>query len=448
MAIERKESLNFACAEFAKTNQLLLEGGTVLLAVSGGMDSLALAHIFHLNGWPFAIAHANFQLRGAASDADEAFVTARAKDWNVPFFVRRFDTEAFAQAQGISTQMAARTLRYEWFEAIRSEQGYVSIATAHHLDDQLETLLLQLARRAGLPALGGIRPVQGAVIRPLLCATRDDIVQFVQQNNIAWREDESNATDDYARNALRHHAIPPLKTLYPDFPEAASRSMDHLATTSDNYLYLLRHLADLSTLPAKIEKSLILALPHPADALLLLLSPLGFAPEQVRQMAAGHTKSGLTWDSDKAKVVNDRTHWLIQTLEQEAETTAITIADDDIMVRLPDGQKLFFLPVSPKAPFPNGQTAIVVDAGRLTYPLTVRHWQAGDVFQPFGMDGKQQKLQDFFTNQKYSVADKARTWLLTDATGAIIWVIGARMDERFRVRIDKTTFALKISWQE
>lgn len=418
-----------------------LSKARLLVAVSGGLDSMVLAHWLQAAGISFGIAHANFQLRGSASDADEDFVKAAAEQWGVPFFTQRFDTKTYAEAHGLSTQMAARALRYGWLEDVRAAHGFSHIATAHHLNDQVETLLLHLGRGTGLAGFVGMKPVQGHLLRPLLSVKRVKVAAYAAQHGVVWREDSSNATDVYQRNAVRHHALPALEAIFPDFLEKTAQAMQHAAAALANYQHLL------GSQYSSLEKAQVLAFPYPTEVLFQHLYPLGFTPEQIRQMMDTVGQSGLQWQTpDGKRLVSDRTRWLLEdTAPTSSAAPILTIDADDLMVRLPNGGVLFVQQNVAASPFPDGKMAIIVAAEALRFPLTLRHWQTGDVFQPFGMHGQQQKLQDFFTNQKLSLPEKEQTWLLTDAQNRIIWVLGHRLDERFRVR-DTTQPMVKISW--
>ena len=226
--------------KFLKTHHLVSDQDSpTLLAVSGGLDSMVMMHLFYRAGLPFAVAHCNFQLRGVESDGDEHFVEKVALGFDVPFFVSRFETKTYAAEQGISTQMAARNLRYEWFAQLADEHNFSSIATAHHLNDSVETVLLNLARGTGMPGLSGINSKTGRLIRPLLFASRNEILEYSRIHEITWREDSSNDMDDYARNFVRHHIIPRLEDLNPSFLHTASRNMARIGEAEDNLSFLL-----------------------------------------------------------------------------------------------------------------------------------------------------------------------------------------------------------------
>jgi tRNA(Ile)-lysidine synthase len=405
-----------------------------LLGVSGGLDSVVLAHLWHRTGWPFAIAHAHFGLRGADSDADAVFVEALARELEVPFFIKRFDTASYATAQGISTQMAARQLRYEWWNALRTEEGFRYLATAHHRDDNVETVLYNFSRGTGLPGMAGISPIEGHLMRPLLWTGRAELSACAHAAGYRWREDKSNAEDHYRRNFIRHHLIPLFEDLNPAFSETAGRNIERLRSAEANlYALLSLHFGHTGQdTPSVLDKQRLLQLPAPAEALRLLLRPFGFNAEQARQTAEHLEETGFEISSDTHRLLLDRA--TLEVLPSgESALPEVLIHADDLMVRLPEGGSLFFMPASPGSAFPDGKISIRVSGAALHYPLKLRTWRSGDIFQPFGMNGQHQRLQDYFVNQKLSVAEKSRVRILEDYTGKVIWIVGYRLDERFRV---------------
>lgn len=423
-----------------------------LLAVSGGVDSVVMAHLFRQAGLPFGIAHCNFRLRGAASDADAEFVATLAADWQAPFFTAAFDTEQYAAENGISIQMAARDLRYAWFQQVATENGFARIATAHNLDDSVETALLNFTRGTGLNGLVGIpamsqMPTGVLLIRPLLFATRADIETWARSQHIHWREDSSNADDEYARNFIRHQLRPLFETLNPNFLHTVGRNLSRLNETAENLNFLLHRYFATDTPPdtaLTIDAKKLRALPAPAEALRNLLKNKQFSSEQIRQIAAGLDHTGLGVESASGwRLLVDREKIMVEP-PGSAGFSALRIQADDLMLRLPDGRRLLLMPTDSTAPLPDGTEAVVIDAEKIQYPLLLRPWQPGDVFQPFGMSGRSQKLQDFFTNRKISRFEKEKIPVLINGDGAIIWVIGHRLDERFRV-FPETVNCLKIT---
>lgn len=422
--------------EFVRIRKLFEEHQSVLLAVSGGLDSMVLLHLMSKRHKRLAVAHCNFQLRGGESDGDAAFVQATTQALGVPYVEKTFDTSAYAAANGLSTQMAARYLRYDWFEHLCIDNAFDLIATGHHLDDHVETAWLHLIRGTGIRGLAGIPVVNGRVVRPLMFATRAEIEAYAAAENLIWREDSSNAEDHYARNAVRHHLLPMAKKLNPNLLATSARSMERLREAADNLEFLLsRHLPAHTDATGCMywEKAAIEQLPGRVQALTTLFQPHGFDEEQMRQLAEGWNDTGKQWIAPGGvRLLNDRQHLILEAVAHTSNQVRIRVEADDLMVRLPGGATLFMMPASAGMDMPDGRTAIVAAADQLVFPLCVRTPKAGDAFQPFGMGGKHQKLQDFLTNAKLSRIEKENTLVLENGNREIIWVVGHRMDERYR----------------
>ncbi|MCC7467098.1 MAG: tRNA lysidine(34) synthetase TilS [Saprospiraceae bacterium] len=432
----------------------------VLLAVSGGLDSCVMAELFHRSGLPFAIAHANFQLRDEESEQDERFVGAMAARMGVPYFAKKFETLEISRQNGWSTQLAARNIRYAWFSELTRHHLYAGVCTAHHLNDSLETVLLNFTRGTSLPGLSGIpvvkvfdgdSPFSGLkVIRPMLFTDRKKLESFAQEQGISWREDRSNTTDDYARNLIRHKVVPVLETLNPNILDTAARNMRRIRSANQNLDFLLQQFVRMENGQILLDKARLGQLPSPRQALRQLLKSYGFDAEQTRQMSEQLTESGTEWQSSKGfTALMDRSSLIVYaTGSQQKNEPSILIQENDLMVRLPDDTRMFFI----HAERQTGEVTanddpykITVDASALRFPLLLRRWQPGDSFQPLGMKGKHQKLQDFFTNQKLSLLQKDQAWLLVNQDSAIIWVLGLRLDERFKL-LPSTERICSIHW--
>lgn len=427
----------------------------VLLAVSGGVDSMVLFHLCVRHAIPCVVLHCNFQLRGEESDADAFFVKNAAETAGVPFYLKSFETAEMAEASGLSIQMAARDLRYQWFVEMADELNINVLATAHHQNDCAETILINLMRGAGLPGLAGIpESILRAggrlkVIRPLLGFSKDDIRTWAEAEGIAWREDSSNVKTDYTRNYVRHRIIPVMEDVQPALLQQIQKSGSNLQQTYANYMFLLQQqVAFQQTGPYSFQMNIdpLKQTPAPAGAIYDLLKNYGFTPEQARQTAALLDKTGQEIVSDSGnRLFIDRQKILLELKNSAPVNTTVHIQPDDLMVRLPDSSRLIFTQSLPQDNYPDGTATIVVDETKLQYPLQVRRWQAGDYFQPFGMEGRGRKIQDFLTDLKVARPEKERVLLLLNGNGDTIWVLGYRLDERFKIEKSSEKW-LKISW--
>jgi len=431
---------------FAGTHNLLPDGSRILAAVSGGVDSVVLTHLLGQRKQAFGIVHCNFRLRGEESDGDEAFVVELAKNWGVPVFVQHFDTQKYAAEHGLSIQMAARELRYRWFETLLETQGFDGVATGHNLNDSVETTLLNFVRGTGLTGLGGIPVRNGHVVRPLLFATRATIQAYAETERLSWRDDSSNTDEHYTRNAIRRQVLPRLEALNPAFVENAAETLQHIRAADANLQHLLKNLLEKTDDPGvfRLDKSRLEMLPALPDALFDLLQPFGFTADQTRQIAAGWRQAGMVWHTPSGyRAIMDRDVLLLT--NQQHDETALPVHADDLMVRTPDGGRLLLTQTPVGAPYPSEPDSVLVDAEILQFPLLLRRWRPGDVFQPLGMGGQHQKLQDFFTNQKLSRLEKERIWVLENRDQRIVWIVGKRLDDRFKVR-SETCKLLKLTW--
>lgn len=419
-----------------------------LVAVSGGRDSMVLCHLLLALKLEFGIGHCNFQLRGEESDEDQKFVKAFALEQGIPYFTANFDTEAFATEKKVSTQVAARDLRYEWLEKTRREENYDYILTAHHLNDSLETLLYNLSKGTGIRGLHGIPPQNGKIIRPLLFATRDDINTYTQVESIRFREDSSNSSTKYQRNLIRQEVVPVLKQINPSLEKTFGENISRFQEVEWLYEYAVNDLKQkLVTIDDDCWKIDFSGLANEAAKVSILfewLRPYSFHPDQIEQVfAKNKTQSGRLFLSPSHELLVDRQQLILRP-KQSTKDEEIIVSIDCENVALPEGT--LKLNIFDKAPysFPNDPNIAYFDFNALKFPLRLRRWQAGDSFQPFGMDGHHQKLQDYFNNAKLSRFEKEKVWIL-ESGGMICWVIGYRFDERFRVG-DSTGQVLKAQW--
>lgn len=407
------------------------------MAVSGGMDSMVMLHLFHQAGFSIAVAHCNFQLRGEESDEDEIFVAAKCKKWGIPFHSIRFDTNNYAIQHGLSVQMAARELRYNWFHQVKEKENIDWIATAHHLSDSVETVLLNLSRGTSLDGLLGIAEKNGFVIRPLLFATHNEITNYAAETGVVWREDRSNETDDYQRNFIRHQIIPKLKQVNPDFEQSIAKMVERLSGDGA----ILTHAIEVwkKQFQRNENDKVILAkkgfepsLDDSYNSALLwrLLRGFGFHFDQSKKIVqALNGQSGKQFLSTSHQLVVDREYLILVPLS--SELAEVTIEEGQVDAYMGNRQ-LTFLSTTIGGSINNEEAAIMLDIDSLRFPLTWRKWKAGDFFFPLGMTGRK-KISDFLVDQKVSLVDKRAVSVLESA-GEIAWVVGYRIDDRFKVK--------------
>ncbi|WP_428662180.1 tRNA lysidine(34) synthetase TilS [Runella sp.] len=423
-----------AFISFISEKQLFTPAGRLLLTVSGGIDSVVLAELCHQAGFSFGIAHCNFQLRGEDSEGDEVFVRQLAQKYQVECHVQRFDAKALAKTEGISTQMAARELRYPWFEEIRRENNYDYILTAHHQDDLLETMLLNLTRGTGLAGLHGILPKKDFLVRPLLFATRNDIMTFLSQHQLAWREDSSNASVDYVRNRLRHDVIPILRELNPKVSAAAAQLAERVKATENILAESSKNIeAEIIQMEGSNVWLNIEALEHhiePVEYLAHWLNNFDFSYGQVKHIWANRKgQTGKRFFSPTYSLTLDRGKWLVHPITKRNNITYQLQENDKEIVY---AQGCLEWGVVGEYIFERNPGVAYFDADRLTFPLTLRPWQVGDWFCPLGMAGKRKKVSDFLVDTKVPRGVKDQVYVL-ESSGKIAWIVGFRTDERFKI---------------
>lgn len=418
---------------FIKEQNLVTPEDKILLTVSGGIDSMTMLHLFKSCGFNVSIAHCNFTLRGAESDGDEELVTRTAQQLGIALHINRFDTLAYAEQYKLSIQMAARELRYNWFNQLAQTNNYARIATAHNANDVVETMLINLTRGTGIHGLTGIGVINGDIIRPLLFASRTQIEQYVKENNIAYREDSSNAETKYIRNEIRHNIIPRFEQLNPAFRTGITNTARILNDVETVYN---AHIERLKTLVIKQENTLyhiqIAALINhavTAPQLFELLSEYDFTFDTAENMLKNLSgQPGACYYSRTHKIVKDRSSFILYPLKVN-EVESYTIQKGDCSF---DGEiKLELNTFLSNDDFTLKRNREVgsFDIDKLSFPLTLRRWKKGDIFYPFGMRGKK-KISDYFSDQKMSIPEKENTWILCSAED-IIWVVNHRTDNRF-----------------
>lgn len=412
----------------------------VLLAVSGGKDSVMMTYLFAEAGYAIGIAHCNFRLRGGDSDADEALVRALAESLGAPFFANGFDTSAYAKVHRISVQMAARELRYRWLEAIRREQGYDHIAIAQHRNDHMETLLLNLVRGTGLAGLRGIQPKRGPIIRPLLFLRADEVQAFVSAHGLAYRDDASNFSTKYARNKIRLAVIPTLRELNPDIEQTMAANIDRF---SDAYTVLGQHIDALrDTLFERrgvsnewhVSLGALMALTPRRFLWYELFKPFGFSEAVLNDLERSISgTSGKQFHSTTHVIWLDRTALVLAPI---ANADPGMVAIEGIGQTVQWGGFRFESGYVADSVVDDVASIMQFDGDRIVFPLRIRSWQAGDVFRPLGMRGRK-KLSDFFVSLKIPVYRKRRVPVVVNGNGDIIWVAPYRMDDRYKIT-DKT----------
>jgi len=404
-----------------------LKGKKLLIACSGGLDSAVLTHLSAALDFEFALAHCNFSLRGKDSDTDEMFVVGLAKKMDVPVFAETFDTVKYADKNHLSIQLAARELRYNWFEALLKNFKYDYVLTGHHLDDDLETFLINFSRGTGLRGLTGI-PVQNEkIVRPLLAFSRKDLMDWATSENIQWREDSTNQESEYLRNKIRLEVVPPLKeansSLLKNF-QTTQRNLKAAENLVEDYMALIYNLAVTESEGVHhIDVQKLKDLPNTEELLYELLNNFGFTEwnDVVDLMDA---QTGKQLFSKTHRLLKNRDELLLMEITSE-EDAVVAVPEQGI--ESPIQLKIERVDKMEQA----ADEIIYVDYDRLQFPLTLRKKRAGDVFYPFGMKGKK-KLSKYFKDEKFSIFEKENTWLLCSGD-EIVWVVNHRMDSRFKV---------------
>lgn len=413
----------------------------LLLAVSGGIDSVVLVELCKRAGFDFTIAHCNFKLRGEESERDKAFVQQLAIRYKAPFLLKEFDTEKYAAAKKLSIQEAARELRYSWFAELNAKH----VLTAHHIDDNIETMMMHFFRGTGIYGLRGMLPKQNHIIRPLLFARKEDLKNFAQHHSLDWVEDSSNAQDKYTRNYFRNQLLPQVQQVFPRVEQNLIHNLGRFAEVEILYKQALQqHMKKLleqkgaeTHIPVlKLKKSV------PLHTIAFeIIKDFGFTPQQTSEAID-------LLDSDSGKYILSPSHrilknrnWLIISPLQSAQSENLVIEKSDGAIDFEKGQlRLQPLPAD-KCEIADNHFTACLDSKEIQFPLLLRKWKQGDYFYPLGMH-KKKKLSRFFIDQKLSLADKEKVWVL-EMNKKIIWVVGMRIDDRFKIT-GSTKSVLKI----
>jgi tRNA(Ile)-lysidine synthase len=429
---------------FIKTNALFVNQDKILLAVSGGKDSVLMAQLFKLAGFQFSIAHCNFNLRANEAQRDESFVKLLAATLSVPFYVQHFDTKTYASEHHISTQMAARDLRYQWFEELRREKNYDYIAVAHHQNDSIETLLLNLTRGTGISGMHGILPKRDKIVRPLLFLSRLQIDQIINENNIDYVEDSSNETSKYARNKIRLNVIPQLREINPNLEETFAQNIARFAETEEVLVQVVEEarkrivrtendnhyfsIAQINTL--KPQKLLLFE----------LLKPYHFSTIVVDEILESLGKqSGTSFYSHTHRATINRDDLLLSPIKKQNSDAHYFMHSTDQSITV-ESQKISFFNTDSLLVEANVNKAFV-DLDKLIFPLIIRFKQDGDRFMPLGMTNYK-KLSDFLIDSKVPLPEKENIPLLINGNGEIIWIAGLRQDNRYKVTVTTKKVAI------
>ncbi len=444
--------------EFIKKENLFQPKDKLLLAVSGGVDSVVLCELCKQAGYDFVIAHCNFQLRGGESERDEQFVRELSKKYNAEIFVKKFDTDKYSEENKVSIQVAARELRYEWFFSLISTKQYATgksessvdcqlqvanwILTAHHANDNIETLLMNFFKGTGINGLRSIIPKHAKIIRPLLFAKKEALLEFAEEHALKYVEDSSNASDKYTRNYFRNQLIPSIQKV---FPRAEDNLLDNIERFKDiETLYQQSILLHKKKLLEKKGEEIhipvlkLLKSESLSTVVYEIIKDFGFTSNQVDEVIKLlNSDSGKYIQSSSHRIIKNR-KWLIISPNDTAIAENILIEEKDKAVEYVSG-KLKFEKL-PTANLPTGEAgyklstgnaAAMLDAEEIKFPLLLRKWKQGDYFYPLGMN-KKKKLSRFFIDQKLSLTEKENIWLL-EMNKKIIWVIGKRIDDRFKL---------------
>ncbi|MDW3194482.1 MAG: tRNA lysidine(34) synthetase TilS [Cytophagales bacterium] len=443
------EDMQAELQAFIQQRKLFKSNDHLLIAVSGGVDSMTLLHLLVQLGYQVSVAHMNFGLRGEASDQDEALVTEICNLLHVPVFTKRVATVDYANEQGISIQMAARELRYRWFMELEDEHHFAYVATAHNADDNLETVLFNLTKGTGIRGISGINHRSGIFVRPLLFAEKSQIIAFAEANGIRWREDASNTEVKYARNKIRHEVLPVLKAINPSVIAHFENTRLRISGTEQVLMDKVQSIREQHTSMSEgifyINHDWMTG--QEVDAVILseLLREFDFSFSQCLDISKAADQSGKLFYSEKFLLNINRGQFMVKPKVESvgASTIAIEVTEGTYQI----GDRSLRVTEHPVESFKKGSAPheVYLDADAVQLPLIIRQWEQGDAFQPLGMKGKK-KISDFLVDQKVPLIDKTAVLVLeSDAT--ICWVVNHRLDDRFKVT-DKTQKVLKITCQK
>lgn len=448
--ITRMDSIVKKVLSFIKSEGLFSPDSRIIVAVSGGADSVMLLRVLVSAGFDCVAAHCNFHLRGDESDRDQSFVESLCAELSVPLEIVHFQTEEYAAQHKLSIEMAARELRYGWFEQIRVKHGADVIAVAHHADDVVETFLMNVVRGTGIHGLTGIKPVAGRIVRPLLCLYRSEIEEYMRLNSFAYVTDSTNLQQDYLRNKFRLSVIPLLQSVNPAAKANVLSDIGHLRDVEAIYNARVSQLRQTVVNEGadgelRIVVRELLATEAPSTLLFEYLSPLGFTATQCSDMveSARNANVGRVWQSQSHTSYLDRGVFTVKP-SREDDSSEVIVTEEDMRNGKKAGGLSFVIMPSAEVRFSKGNAVAYADFDKVAFPLVVRTWRAGDVICPLGMNGRAKKVSDVLIDSKISISEKSAVKVVVDATGKIMWVVGLRSDERFSLT-EKTSAAIKIS---
>jgi tRNA(Ile)-lysidine synthase len=433
--------------KYIEDNSMISQGESILLGVSGGIDSMVMADLFIKSGMETGIAHCNFCLRAKESDMDEDLVKQLALNNKIPFYSKRFYTKAHAEKNGISVQMAARNLRYEWFERTAKEYGFNKIAVAHNLNDNIETLLINLTRGTGITGLTGMKPVNGNIIRPLLFATRDAITKYADTCGITYREDKSNAETKYSRNKIRHLVIPVLRDINPSIDRTLTETAERFTGIEEIVSLFTEDLREKlitqNDNDIVFNISLLQCYLHNHAIIFELFKQFGITSAMVKDIVTvinGNTGSRII--TDKYRIIKNRDE-LIVSEEGQKKGIFYKVNDTSGFLKIREIISAKKVSIDESFRIPEDPFTGCFDSEKINFPVIIRNWRAGDYFYPLGMKQKK-KLSDYFIDNKYSLPEKEKT-LVMESGGNIVWIIGGRIDNRFRItESTRTVLIIKV----
>ncbi len=460
--------------DYIQSHHLFGQGDQLIIAVSGGVDSVVLCELCKQAGYNFVIAHCNFQLRGEESERDETFVKSLGEKYNVRVFIKKFETEKYAEENKVSIQVAARELRYGWFEDLTnlsSGQGAVGsekpgiqhrtshiayrtfLLTAHHANDNIETVLMNFFKGTGITGLRGILPRHGKIVRPLLFAKKEELLTFAEANNLPFVEDSSNVSDKYTRNYFRNQLIPSIQKVFPGVEENLINNIDKFKDIASLYNEAIsfhkKKLVEKKGNEIHIPVLKLLKSKPLITIVFEIIKEFGFTSHQTEEVIKIlYSDTGKYISSATHKIIRNR-NWIIISPHNTLEASNILINENDKEVMFENGKLKIDKQTSEKIKLSADSAIALLDADSITFPLLLRKWKQGDYFYPLGMKKAsgviaKKKVSKFFIDQKLSLADKEKIWII-ESNKKIIWVIGKRIDDRFKVK-DHTVNLLQIQF--